>query len=258
MPPTIVKQDMLAAHQQLVAVRALSRLLRWKSFDPYSSMLLHVGQEVYVHAQNKPGSYKDAVGWSWHRVVALHPSLAHTRPLHQKRGRPYMVSYADVRPIPADPNAQSAVLLELTVECTPSGRCVHGVDEDADARDSVVARGFSSLMTASRPRSAHDVGETPANIGGVDFRDPAPKKTQPQVDTQALCEQALDVIGRDTVTRSHLPFLPSWFLDNALDEELDNWSEAVETGTRETFADLDSPKVITNHVLYKVKTDEAG
>jgi hypothetical protein len=36
MPPTVVTQDMLAAYQQLVAVRALSRLLRSKRFDPYS------------------------------------------------------------------------------------------------------------------------------------------------------------------------------------------------------------------------------
>jgi hypothetical protein len=93
MPPTVVTQDMLAAHQQLVAVRALSRLLRSKSFDPYSSTHLHVGQEVYVHAQSKPGSAKDAVGWSRHRVVAPHPSLANTSPLHQKlRGR-YVSSY---------------------------------------------------------------------------------------------------------------------------------------------------------------------
>jgi hypothetical protein len=125
MPPTVVTQDMLAAHQQLVAVRALSRLLRSKRFDPYSRQL-RVNQEVYVYAQNKPGSAKDAVGWSRHHVVALHPSLAHTRPLHQKRGRPHMVSYADVRPIPADPIAQSAFVLALTAECTPSGRCLHG------------------------------------------------------------------------------------------------------------------------------------
>jgi hypothetical protein len=65
----------------------------------------------------------------------------------------------------------------------------------------------------------------------VDVRELAHKETQPEVDTQALCQQALDVTGRDTVTRSHLSFLPPWFLDNALDEKLDNWSEAVETGT---------------------------
>jgi hypothetical protein len=92
----------------------------------------------------------------------------------------------------------------------------------------------------------------------VAVRNPAHKETQPEVDPQALCEQALDVIGQDTVTRSHLSVLPPWFLDNALDEELDNWSETVETGTWETFADLDSPNVITSHVSYKVKTDEAG
>jgi hypothetical protein len=92
----------------------------------------------------------------------------------------------------------------------------------------------------------------------VDVREPAHKETQPEVDTQALCEQALDVIGRDTVTRSHLSFLPPWFLDNALDEELDNSSESVETGTWTTFAGLDSPNVKTGHVLYKVMTDEAG
>jgi hypothetical protein len=101
MPPTVVTQDMLAAHQQLMAVRALSRLLRSKKFDPYSRQL-RVNQEVYVHAQNKPGSAKYAVGWSRHRVVALHPSLAHTRPLHQKCGRPHMVSYADVLALSAN------------------------------------------------------------------------------------------------------------------------------------------------------------
>jgi hypothetical protein len=56
MPPTIGTHHMLAAHQQLVAARAFSRLLRSNSFDPYLSTHLQVGQEVYVHAQNKPGS----------------------------------------------------------------------------------------------------------------------------------------------------------------------------------------------------------
>jgi hypothetical protein len=138
MPPTVVTQDMLAARAQLVAVCALSRLLRSKRFDQYSSQL-RVNQEVYLHAQNKPGSAKGTLGWSRHRVVALHPSLAHTPPRHQKRGRPRMVSYADVRPIPADPIAQSAFVLALTAECTPSGRCVHGGDEDEDwAQDGAV------------------------------------------------------------------------------------------------------------------------
>jgi hypothetical protein len=124
-----------------------------------------------------------------------------------------------------------------------------GAVENADgARGGAVGRGSSSLLTASRPRSADDTGEAHADIGGVDVRDPAHKETQPEVDTQALCEQALDVIRWATVTRSHLSFLPSWFLENALDEELDNWSEAVETGTWETFAELDSPNVITSHV----------
>jgi hypothetical protein len=279
---------MLAAHQQLLAVRALSRLLRSKRFHPYSSQL-RVNQDVYVHAQNKPGSAKDAVGWSRHRVVALHPSLAQTRPLHQKRGRPHMVSYADVRPIPADPIAQSAFVLALTAECTPSGRCLHGGDEDEDgaqdgavgnadgaqdgavgnedgvqdgavedadgARDGAVARGLSSLLTASRPRSADDIGGGHADIGGVDVREPAHKETQPEVDTQALCEEALDVIGRDTVTCSHLSFLPAWFLDNALDEELDNWSEAVETGTWATFA---RPRLAKRHNKPRVIQGQDG
>jgi hypothetical protein len=54
---------------------------------------LHVGQEVYVHAQSKTGFAKDAVGWSRLRVVAPHPSLANTRPLHQKLRGKYVSSY---------------------------------------------------------------------------------------------------------------------------------------------------------------------
>jgi hypothetical protein len=234
MPPKVVTQDMRAAHKHLVVVRVLSRHIQSTTFDPYSSIHLHVGLEVYVHAKNKPGSAKDAAGWSRHRVVALHPSLAHKRPLQQKRGRQHMVSYAAVRIIPVDPIAQSVFLLALTAECSPSGRCAHGGDEEFDggqgsavedadgARDGAVARGSSSLLTASRPRSARTIGEAHADIGGVDIRDPAHKGTQAQVDTQAPCEQTLHLIGRDTVTRSHLSFLPAWFLDNALDEELEN------------------------------------
>jgi hypothetical protein len=58
--------------------------------------------------------------------------------------------------------------------------------------------------------------EAHADIGGVDVRDPVHKETLPEVDTQALCEQAQDEIEGGTVTRSHLSFLPPWFLDNAL------------------------------------------
>jgi hypothetical protein len=53
-------------------------------------------------------------------------------------------------------------------------------------------------------RSARDIAEAPADIGSGDIRDPARKETNAQVDKQALCEQGLDVMGRDTVTRPHL------------------------------------------------------
>jgi hypothetical protein len=50
--------------------------------------------------------------------------------------------------------------------------------EDADgAGDGAVAWGSSSLLTASRPRSARTIGEAHADIGGVDIRDPAHKGT---------------------------------------------------------------------------------
>jgi hypothetical protein len=79
MPPTVVTQDMLAAHQQLVAVRALSRLLRSKRFDPYSSQL-RFNQEVYVHAQNNLARPKTPSGG---RAIAssrcIHRSRTHAR-----------------------------------------------------------------------------------------------------------------------------------------------------------------------------------
>jgi hypothetical protein len=163
------------------------------------------------------------------RRSAASIARAHTPAAPETRA-PALVSYADVRPIPADPIALSAFVLALTAECTPSGRCVHGGDEDDEgavgnadgakdlavgnadgaqdgavgnadgvqdgaaedadgARDGAVTRGSSSLMTASRPRSADDIGEGHADIGGVDVREPAHKETQPEVDNRCCASR---------------------------------------------------------------------
>jgi hypothetical protein len=58
-------------------------------------------------------------------------------------------------------------------------------------------------------RSARDIAEAPADIGSGDIRDPARKETNAQVDQQALCEQGLDVIGRDTVIGVRAPKSPT-------------------------------------------------
>lgn len=65
----------LIAHVQVTTTRALWRMLRSKSFNPYVVPSLKTGQLIDVHTQKHVGSERGSVGWAKHVIYRLDPAM---------------------------------------------------------------------------------------------------------------------------------------------------------------------------------------
>ena len=273
MPTRFVSDADVEAHVQLSATRALSRMLRSKNFNPYIRPALSVGQIVYVHTRNRPGSARGSVGWAKHVVYKLDDAFVSTRPVGRTKGIMNKTSYADVRVPPKNPIAQTAFEFALQQPLARLGRCGDRAEpeDSADGRSDAEGSGddsgdgpedelatartfYSRIEEEALTRAVPDVGDPGKDIGSASLLD-AEGAALMKDDEQVLCTRILETIGRSNVTRSKLAFVPSWLLDNALEDELVGWDPYIQV---KPLAGTCRRSVIGSHVLYCVKTREDG
>lgn len=153
LPPTMLSEANVRAHVQVTTSRALSRMLRSKSFNPYVSPTLRAGQDIYIHTQKRVGSARGSVGWAKHVVCRLDRDMVATRPVGRSRGKMNLTSYADVRVPPADPVAQSAFNFALSQPTHPVlslGRREGDEANDEDGEDAGEKNSDSDDQPANR------------------------------------------------------------------------------------------------------------
>lgn len=131
LPASELSSENIQSHIQISTSRALSRLMRSKSFDPYRKPPLTEGQIVSVHTQRHVGSARGAVGWAKHRVYRVDADMVATRPLGRTSGKMNLTSFADVRVPPSDPLAQEAFNFALHQPIPQVGRW-EGEDDDPE------------------------------------------------------------------------------------------------------------------------------
>lgn len=252
LPATEFSPDMRKAAEGVRVNRALSKLLRSKT--PSAIPTFKAGDTVYAHAHRKHGSAKDAIGWCLHHVVETIGGLVHTRPITRTKGKVHRLSPFDIRPVPKHPITAQMFKASLDHECHAGKPCSSPTVANTSSPHyphsanplSVESTLFSKIGSPEK-----DVGILPPPTSNPTSLSP------PGSDDQQLFQQALDVIGRDHVMRSKISnLLPTRIIDQALLKELTVFDTAVTPIT--SLADYPTTPTIGSHVLYRIKSNEAG
>lgn len=173
MPTTSLAPENVQAHLQISSQRALSRMLRSKSFNPYTKPPLSVGQIILIHTQRQTGSARGSVGWAQHKVVRIDRDMVASRPLGRDKGKLNLTSFADVRVPPSNPIAQSAFNFMLQQPLPSSsrlGRCVANdsvADDDAPPQVPPVPQAVADDAPPPPPQPSNSLAVENENVQSV-------------------------------------------------------------------------------------------
>lgn len=138
----------------------------------------------------------------------------------------------------------------------PESEAQESVENAQQATHAADVSSFYSRMEASAlTRDADDVGDVAKDIGTLDLSEPEDAELRGP-DVQKVCQDILDTVGRENVTRAKLAFVAPWILDQALEDELTGWDKHI--SVEPLRAGVSKRTVIGSHVLYCVKTKEDG
>ena len=252
-PSTQVSPDLLDAHTQQVATRALQRVLRSRTPNTPTPGMFQPGVVVWVWYSTSKQNEDDR--WIKATIVRTHQHFLEVRRLkdgHPCKGPTMKPAYEDVRVAPQNSLAQELMQcsLEGTVDMdNPVERGEQNENINGAPQDTI-----SSLVAGIHKRSAvDDIGPYAARLNPEQEGIFATLET----DRHRVLESIYECVGSKQVTRSKLEFAPSWILDDAFESEYEaNWRESYKPVTEK-----DVPRhanIITSHVVYKIKTSENG
>ena len=228
-----VTPELLEAHKQTVASRAIQKVLRSRRNTLIPPGMLEPGNEIWVYFDTSAAN--DPARWLKAKVVEVTDNVVKCR--RNNKGIPMNVAFEHIR-IP--PSGELARELQTGIlEDMLSGPC-----EEENYQQT------SLLTTKTTEQPERDVGmpqlPTSDNVGkSIDSSE------------QEVLEQLYQATGGDQVTRSNLENAPPWLVQKALGEEIDiAWKGAYEE-VPESEVPMGA-NVITSHVVYKVKNEEGG
>lgn len=262
LPPTIVTQDILDAHCEQVALRAIQKLLRSRNNHTIPANILKPGTDVFVFYNTSSHSVRT----EWIRAKVVEAKRDQVLCRRSNHGRAMGVAYEDIRIAPKGQLTEELLSRSLEDE----------LDEFPPDRASVVPTVQvnttptrlpdappppppTNITTAYHPAllATHSLGDPVKDIGSVSVKYGQPLKEDLTSDRQKVLEEIHARLGNAQVSRGKLEFAPPWILDEAFRNEHDsNWSDAY-IEQAESQVPLNA-NVITSHVIYKVKTDEEG
>ena len=106
-----VPTELLEVHKDLVAQRALQRILRTKAVTPVAAQLLTPGAKIYGYVEVKKGC------WIWRPYTVLRCDGMKVEVRSAKRGPKTLLAMEDVRLRPAQELARVVVEQEMGLEC---------------------------------------------------------------------------------------------------------------------------------------------
>ena len=277
LPQTFVPKEIIDAHKEQVAIRTLERLLRSKRPHTVKRSALPPGTEIWYFHKSSKQNERDQ--WLPAKVVEAKEHIIMAR--RTARGPPLQLAYEDVRIAPK--NALTKKLLQSTLEDAMLTDL--GAPSTTEALDTTPITGGNTELTSDEPESEL-MDELPVGgVGGDNDDDKGQPAVQPTLITTTLGEPSKDIgqrcivqeeakgtlasnrqhilrlikqnIGTSQVNRNDLDFAPPWIVDETFQSELtENWATAYQQ-VDEADVPLHS-NVITSHVVYKIKQDEAG
>lgn len=291
-PSTVVPREMVEAHVENTANRAIHKILR--SRGPSNIKESHLGQGTPVWVFYKSSKQNEPIRWLSATVVKAGPHVVKCR--RARKGPPLMVAYEDLRLAPKGNLAKN--LLENSLEdmlaergntdemsvhsgesteegaSSPQGtmeeavtavlpRTIPAASSETD-RDTLMYDVFGSdgekedeILPIKRTLIASDTPGSPKrDVGPAMHGEPSDGYSLTS-DEQKILEEMHSVLGNAQVTRKKLGFAPPWIVEKAMRTEVDsNWAKAYKV-VRET----DVPRnenIISAHFVFKVKKEEDG
>lgn len=200
--------DLLEAHKNAVATRALQRIMRSRNTSPVSQNNLREGELIWIFynisAHNVPKQWIQAT------VIEATPFLVKCR--RSNRGPPMNIAYEHVHLVPKGELArelQRGILQDM----------LENRDEGTEDENAYI---FSSLMDHK------NINEMPElDIGSPTETKSIPVNTKLHSDEQRVLNEMYQILGNEPVSRSKLEFVPQWIITKAIKEEIEKaWLEA--------------------------------
>lgn len=260
-PDSLVSQELLDAHVEIMASRAIQRVLQSKQPNLLQREALSSGTKIWVYFNTS--KQNDPERWLQATVVEAGEHQVKCR--RSRRGPPMCVAYNHIRLVPTGELAQE--LMEGTLEgvmakddeVEVSGDLPNDVwrdifGEERDPELDVRARKVSSML--SRPV----IGDPTQEIGKDIVSGPALEDGEHE-DLESCEQDELDklykAIGSEQVSYGKMSLAPAWLIEKAVREELtSNWNDAyVEVPEASVTSDAN---VVTSHFVFKIKVEEHG
>ena len=243
----LVSPELIRAHEERVAQRALHRLLSSKSPKVLSPHILPKGTKIYALLQKGD--------WEPLTVFEAQPHIVLAR--RNDRGPNIAVAYEDVRIAPSQDINKSLVHIDVTN--------TDRSEDEGGEMDSVASFDKSNAMSADHPTPVQknipsmlthrrSIGDASRDVGQYIATTPPRPGTLLETNEQQVLEKIKSVIGNAQVTVSKLSFAPEWAVQNAFNAELENW-KGVYSEMPESEVALNA-NVIRSHTVYKIKSDE--
>lgn len=261
-----ISEDLLTAHKQQAAVRALQRALRSRTPYTIQPHCLNNGDPVYYYFNTSSYAKKDE--WRPGIIVETQGNFALISQDPPTSANPSKIAYEDLRIRPR--STLTAELMEHTVEHFM--QLTHEGETDRPEMEShaLVQTGSSSNANNSTigiyidGRDEDDNGSLrsqKADIGDIatnTAENPCIEvEASLTTDEQRVLAQMETVIGNRQVSSNDVQFAPPWLLSRAIEAEYrDNWSEAyIPVHKRDMPRDAN---IITSHWVFKIKVNEEG
>lgn len=259
-----VTEELLEAHQQQAAVRALQRALRSRTPSSIPPRCIKPGDRVYFYFYTTSHAQKDE--WRPGIVKSVHDHFIIIENDPRKpNARPSKIAYEDVRIRPQSDITSILMsdtvehFLELTHEGVGEGSSHALVAHNFRPDEQMTDEDHRCETSADEQRdvlqrATRDIGSLASRV----LEDPALQEERVLTTAeQNVLVNIESVIGKRQVSGSEMQFAPPWILDRAVKREIaENWTEAYEPVHRGQLQK--GANIISSHFVYRVKTDELG
>ncbi len=250
-PSSVVPEDILSAHKQTVASRALQKVLKSHDNGMPSHLTLKKGMKIWVYYNTS--KQNDPVRWIGATVIESTPFFVRCR--RAEKGPPMTVAHEHVRLAPQCELAQE--LQEGILEDVLSDAPIFAENRSQNLLTTV---SNSSLLSKRKCNTSYSFFSK--NVCGHPWKDIGngritSRLTQAnfQSEEQRILSEFYKIVGGSPITRKAMEGLPSWIVQNAIDKEVnENWA-----GAYEEVCETDVPasaNVISSHIVYVLKSEE--
>jgi hypothetical protein len=220
-----ITPELIQAHEEQIARRALVRLLRSKDSSLLDHSVLAPGTPVYFFTRTGKRTRWDT-GFFAHAL----PEYVGIRRNPGSRGAVLKIAYEDLRLQPNSSLLQQLDALELVI---PEVTSAPPDDADPITAESDNALHTEAVIQQSLLTSPHIVENPTKDVGDINISSGCVlnhhhSEMDLESTEQAILKQLHDTIGDADASLRELEWVPSWLLDKAVNAEKSNYLKACE------------------------------